>query len=299
MEWRRRTYGINTKQAISVWRKNNLPYGKQKIVQNDDTKTYEEVLEVTQKLKDAYRDEEQYWKQKSRTTWHSQGDRNTKFYHALTKQRRIQNKIIGLHIEEGNWVTSEPEVQGVAIDYFTQLFDMPSDFETFLSEVSETITAAQNNTLCAQAPEEEVRLVFFMKHPEKSPGPDGMTTLFFQQSWSIIKTDVTNLVNDFLWTGSFDEKLNITNIRLIPKTVRPSCMTELRPISLCNVWYNIISKVLCQRLKEILPSLISETQSAFVSGRLIRIISLSLRKFFIDLGLTILVRRSLWLLKQI
>lgn len=77
------------------------------------------------------------------------------------------------------------------------------------------------------------------------------------------------MVNNFITYGVFDYMINLTNICLIPKTVRPNRMTELRPISLCTVGYKIISKVLCQRLKGLLPKLISETQLAFVSGRLI------------------------------
>lgn len=46
-------------------------------------------------------------------------------------------------------------------------------------------------------------------------------------------------------------------------------MAELRPISLCNVGYKIISNVLCRQLKSFLPTIISVTQSVFVSGRLI------------------------------
>lgn len=86
-------------------------------------------------------------------------------------------------------------------------------------------------------------------HPEKAPEPDGMTTLFFQCSWHIIKKDALDLVNGFLRTGSFDQRLNVTNICLISKTEKSTRMTELRPISLCNVAYKIMSKVLRQHLK--------------------------------------------------
>ena len=64
-------------------------------------------------------------------------------------------------------------------------------------------------------------------------------------------------------------KINRTNITLIPKTKNPTKITEFRLISLSNVIYKLISKVLANRLKSILPQIITENQSAFLSERLI------------------------------
>ena len=96
-----------------------------------------------------------------------------------------------------------------------------------------------------------------------------MTSLFCQRFWEVTATDIIKMVKDFFGLNSFDPRLNQTHICLIPKTERPREMTEFLPISLCNVSYKIISKILCSRLKKILPKMVSKTQSAFVARRLI------------------------------
>ena len=63
--------------------------------------------------------------------------------------------------------------------------------------------------------------------------------------------------------------INKTYITIVPKTNNPTKMTEFRLISLSNVIYKLISKVLANRLKLILPQIIIENQSAFLFERLI------------------------------
>ena len=97
-------------------------------------------------------------------------------------------------------------MEKVAIDYFEDLFSTtsPSEFDSFLTDVSPGITPQMNQHLLRLATEEEVKEALFMMHPEKAPGSDGMTALFFQHSWHIIKNDLVEMVNNFLVSGEMD-----------------------------------------------------------------------------------------------
>ena len=106
-------------------------------------------------------------------------------------------------------------------------------------------------------------------HPSKASGLDGMSPFFFQKFWHIVGHDVTTTVLSVLHSGKYLRKMNYTHIVLILKKNDQEYITKYRPISLGNVVSRIISKVLANWLKPILPNVISNSQSAFVPNRII------------------------------
>lgn len=116
---------------------------------------------------------------------------------------------------------------------------------------------------------DEFREALFQMHLDKYPGPDGFNPRFYQKFWLHLGDDIFTVGSKWLEDGVFPTGVNDTIITLIPKCDSPSNLKEYRPIALCNVILKIITKVLDNRIKLILPSLISENQIAFLKDRLI------------------------------
>lgn len=81
---------------------------------------------------------------------------------------------------------------------------------------------------------------------------------------------VQNAAVDFFTHGNLLKAFNKTQIVLIPKTPCPEEVGNFRPISLCNYAYKILAKVIANRLKPLLPDLVSPFQNAFVGDRQIQ-----------------------------
>jgi len=53
----------------------------------------------------------------------------------------------------------------------------------------------------------------------------------------------------------------------VPKLENPIRLNENRPISLVGCIYKIISKIISNRVKKVLPKIMDESQSAFILGK--------------------------------
>ena len=149
----------------------------------------------------------------------------------------------------------------MAVHYFENIFSssMFDRMDECLNAVNHRLSSNMLNVLSNEFSADEVKTALFQIRPTKAPGPDGMNALFYQKFWLIVGNDVTNAVLDFLNTGNMLPDINYTHIVLIPKVKSPEKMFDFRPISMCNVIYKIISNVLANRLKLLLPQLISPT----------------------------------------
>lgn len=103
----------------------------------------------------------------------------------------------------------------------------------------------------------------------KSPGPDGYPCEFFKITWPIIAQYFTVAIQSVFRYGFLSKRVNSTILALVPKKIDSMEMRDYRPIACCNVIYKVVSKIIANRWKLLLPRKITENQSAFIKGRLL------------------------------
>lgn len=200
------------------------------------------------------------WRQRSRAIWIKEGDRNTQFFHNVANKRKRRNTIFKI---QGDNIGSG------FISYFAYLFQTSSivDASSVLDSVTYAISNEEKLLLAKHCSNIDVKATSDTIFLEKELGPDDMTMSFYKKHRSILGYDVCRVVIHVQNDGGSIWDINDIYIVLIPKKKNASTVKEFQLISLCNVIYKIISKVLAMRLFMVPDSVVGDHQGAFVRGR--------------------------------
>lgn len=227
-----------------------------------------EAAKHYKEMKDAFNS---YMYQKAKIRWLKEGDCNFGFFHRNIKQRRFQQRVLEIKDRHGTTQNTPDSINTAFEEFYVDLLGtsngnrIPINHE--IIQLGELVTDQQAELLTLEFSNKEIKEAFFSIPGSKAPGPDGFNSTFFKKSWSIIGDEVCEAVRDFFLHGKLLKQVNCTRLTLIPKVHCPQSVCEFRPIACCNTLYKGITKLICTRLKTVLPHIIAPNQAGFIQGR--------------------------------
>ena len=213
--------------------------------------------------------EESALRQKSRIRWIQLGDDN--FFSSVIKDRTQKKQIISIMSLKGKMLYDPQEIQDEFVMFYKSLMGTSAGklpaINAQVMKRGPTLTKQQRLQLCTAVTEQEIYDGLKSIGNDKAPGIDGYNDFFFKHTWQIIKGDIIEAVKSFFTTGKLHKAFNCTLVSFIPKAQNPETVKEYRTIACCTVLYNIISKVLTNRLHSVIQSIICDSQAGFIPGR--------------------------------
>lgn len=164
---------------------------------SDDLHNKEAFAQID--LQQALNYQEQFWKDKSSLNWHLYGDRNTSFFHKVTKPRHASRSMSVL--KNGDVLIDDADAMvDHVIEYFSGLYTTNNDCSpnNLIEQVVPYLVSEEDNVLLtAMLSHDEIKSVVFAMNGDRAPGPDGFGGCFFQALWEIVRKDVCNSVCQF------------------------------------------------------------------------------------------------------
>jgi hypothetical protein len=241
----------NTKGEVERYKKKLEALQEEMDTSEIQTRHLEQEKEHFQNYLRALHNEEKEWRLKSRALWLQAGDKNTSFFHKQAKARQHKNTVEEIKKSTGEVVNSFEEIKKEASSHFKNLYtqdgvDNKEQSLQFMEQIPQLIKEQDNQELTKVVTEAEVKAVVYQFDPDKSPGLDGFTLHFYRNCWEIIKKDLLCMIRYVQTTCKLGGATNTSFLALIPKVKNANSFDRFHPISLCNVSYKILTKIIAK-----------------------------------------------------
>ena len=209
--------------------------------------------------------------------WAEEGERCTKYFLNLEKQRSSSNTIFSILGDNGNIHKSPDDILSFLKNHFEHIYKedvnivneneflnefLINDDQTFINEEDNSIL---NNILTA----EELLVALKKSNNKSAPGTDGLPCEIYKMFWKDIKDPLLACYNYSFQKGSLcnSQKLGIICLHHKGKGLSRDSISNWRPISLTNFDYKLIAKCMAIRMNTCLSRLVNKDQYAFIKGR--------------------------------
>lgn len=182
----------------------------------------------------------------------------------------IRNAISQLKNEQGVWIQDHEGKAGLLWSSFRNRMGMSSS-PTMLFDLSILISPVVGlDSLVAPFQTDEIDSIVKRMPSDKALGPDGFNGLFLKRRWQFLKGDFYALCSTFYQGQANLECINTSYITLVPKKDSPETMNDFRPISLMNISFKLLTKILADRLQTVILNLVHQNQYGFIRSRTIQ-----------------------------
>ena len=212
---------------------------------------------------------------RSRARWISDGEKVTKYFCNLENRNFVSKCMNSLKNKEGEIISEQSEILKETMQFYKKLYSIKdrnaTDLESLLGNY-DIPRLCESNKNKLEGPITYSELLFCLKKTSNnsSPGFDGYTYDFFKFFWNDIGAFLLRAINECFVKGELSDSLKYGVITCLPKGNKDKLyLKNWRPISLLNTSYKLASACIAERLKCVLPYIINEDQTGFISGRFI------------------------------
>ena len=246
---------------------------EQQLTESTNADILEKLENTKKKLKEVYSYVNEGIRIRSRASWYESGERDSRYFNQLMQNNKRKSTIKKIKTSDGAICCDEKRITEEIRKFYSMLYSKVeyecSDncYNSFFQGLPKLTEKSREYCEGSISNKECLEILKELKQ-NKSPGNDGFSSEFYCTFWPDIGDLVKDALNEAYRLGELSSSQKQAVITLIAKDGKdPFSLKNYRPISLLNVDYKILTKILAKRIKKVLNEIIMGDQVGYMKGR--------------------------------